>query len=235
MVLLLFMTAMNNRRRGLKAVIIECIPVLVGLKPALDAHRVVSGSKMQEGKIVDPLLEMTMTKNVEMFAEAIPGVIIQLSAILSAGRASNAATISLAISALTTGFISATMSYDWDTDPKKRLKSSEFYGYIPDSARQRTALFTSMVFISALMLLVRALVLVMLGLVSRYAALCYFGIDMGMYLLFKIVRDDFFYWLPFEGGMELAVSIIGRVMVKIVVDFTGNGKQPPLGKELCAA
>ena len=72
-----------------------------------------------------------------MFAEAIPGVIIQLSAILSDGQVSSAAFVSLAISALTTGFISASISYDWDTDVKRRELTPEFYGYVPNHAKKR--------------------------------------------------------------------------------------------------
>ena len=73
-----------------------------------------------------------------MFAEAIPGTIIQLAAILSEnGEASSIAITSLTVSALTTGYISASVSFDWDTDPTKRLVNPEFYGYIPNSARQR--------------------------------------------------------------------------------------------------
>ena len=76
-----------------------------------------------------------------MFAEAIPGVIIQLSAILSDGQVSSAAFVSLAISALTTGFISASISYDWDTDVKRRELSPEFYGYVPNHANKRAGKF----------------------------------------------------------------------------------------------
>ena len=78
------------------------------------------------------------TKAIEMFAEAIPGTIIQLSAILSVGVASSAAIVSLIISALTTGFTSATISFDMDTDQVMRKSNPEFYGYVPDSAKKRT-------------------------------------------------------------------------------------------------
>ena len=73
-----------------------------------------------------------------MFAEAIPGAIIQLSAILSAGAASFAAVVSLVISAFTTGFTSATISFDLDTDTMLRKNNPEFYGYIPDSTKKRS-------------------------------------------------------------------------------------------------
>ena len=72
-----------------------------------------------------------------MFAEAIPGVIIQLSAILSDAGFSGIAIASLAVSALTTGFISASISYDWDSDPQNRIESPSFYGYLPNKSMQR--------------------------------------------------------------------------------------------------
>ena len=73
-----------------------------------------------------------------MFAEAIPGVIIQQLAILTDGRASVAAITSLTISALTTGFVSASISFDWDTDVMWRKLAPDFYGYIPNDAGKRT-------------------------------------------------------------------------------------------------
>lgn len=68
----------------------------------------------------DPLSEMSYTKGVEMVAEAIPGVIIQLSAIMETyaeGKEPSFGIMSsLLISLMTTGFTSASISYDWDTD-----------------------------------------------------------------------------------------------------------------------
>ena len=60
---------------------------------------------------------------IEMFAEGVPGVIIQLMALATAGaeeEVSSAAWLSIAVSALTVGFTSATISYDYDTDPERR-------------------------------------------------------------------------------------------------------------------
>ena len=64
----------------------------------------------------------------------------------------------------------------------------------------------------------------MLGLVSQRAALLYVCFDMGLYLLFKIVRGDFFYWLPLNGLLEIVVSAVVRVIAKVIVDYTSNGK-----------
>ena len=139
MLLMLITVYGQNRKMGSKRIIREMIPVVVGLKPALDAYRVASGAKIEEKQALNPLEEMTFIRAIEMFAEAIPGAIIQLAAILSEnGEASSIAITSLIASALTTGFVSASISFDWDTDPKNRLINPEFYGFIPNSARKRT-------------------------------------------------------------------------------------------------
>ena len=220
--MMLFFVLLQNKRRGWKTVLLEMIPVVVGLKPAVDAFRVVSGAKIAEGQTFDPLTEMTIIRVVEMFAEAIPGAIIQLSAILSFGISSHTAIISLISSALTTGFVSSCLSYDWDTDPRQRAESAEFYGYIPNRARYRAVVFVVMILFSSIMLLVRASVLALLGHVEASAAVLYVLTEMALYLLFKIARKDFYYWLPLEGLIEIFVSLLNRVMVKILVDFTSN-------------
>ena len=223
MFIMLFMVWVQNRKMGWKRVLVEMIPVFVGLKPTVDAFRVASGAKISKGQAVDPVMEMTCTKCAEMFAEAIPGVIIQLSAILSGdGGTSTGATVSLAVSALTTGFVSASLSYDWDTDPRGRSENPEFYGYILNSATPRTAVFIAMLLLSSAMLLVRTLILVLLGLASRSAAFLYIGIDMGLYLTYKVLRSDFYYWMPLEGSLEIIASLLCRIIVKVITDFTSN-------------
>jgi hypothetical protein len=136
----------------------------------VDAYRVATGAKQEVGMLVDPMLELSINKIAEMFAEAIPGVVIQLSAIASTADGkdiSSAAWFSLAISALTTDFASATISYDFDTDPSRRVHTPDFYGYIPANASKRAAVFVSMVLLTAGMLLIRCMTIVVLGLVAE--------------------------------------------------------------------
>jgi hypothetical protein len=167
------------------------------------------------------MFEMTIMKVVEMFAEAIPGVIIQLMAILTRGKhVGTSAWLSVAVSAITTGFASATISYDWDTEPKNRGEAPDFYGYIPAKASKRTLVFVSMLLFTAGMLLIRCTTIVLLGLMGGTWAFLYIGVDLGLYLLVKILRGDFWYWLPLGGNIEIVSSILMRVMVKIIVDFT---------------
>ena len=48
----------QNRERGWKKVALEMIPVVAGMKPAVDAFRVASNAKIEEGQKFDPLSEM---------------------------------------------------------------------------------------------------------------------------------------------------------------------------------
>ena len=48
----------QNRKMGSKRLLLEMIPVVVGLKPAVDAFRVSSGAKIEEKQTFEPLAEM---------------------------------------------------------------------------------------------------------------------------------------------------------------------------------
>ena len=54
----------------------EVLVVLTCIKPGVDAFRVASGTEIVEDQAVDPKAEMTVTKSVEQFAEAIPATIV---------------------------------------------------------------------------------------------------------------------------------------------------------------
>ena len=122
---------------------------------------------------------------------------------------------SVAVSAITTGFASATISYDWDTDPAKREETSDFYGYIPAKASKRTVVFVSMLLFTAGMLLIRCTTIVLLGLMGGSWAFLYIGADLGLYLLVKILSGDFWYWLPVGGKMEILSSILLLSLIHI--------------------
>ena len=47
----------------------------------------------------------------------------------------------------------------------------------------------------------------------------YLGGSMALYLLFKLARRDFQYWIPTAGA---GVSLVARVFGKLYVDFSGN-------------
>jgi hypothetical protein len=211
----------QNRKLGMLRVLREWFPILIGFKPAVDAYRVAKGGKQETGQAIDALTEMTYMKGIEMFAEAIPGVIIQLMAIAtSEGDVSDAAWVSISVSALTTGYASATISYDWDTDPMKREQVPDFYGYVPANPTKRSIIFVSMMLFSACMLVTRSMTIVVLGLLDGRWVSLYVSADLGLYLLVKVLRGDFWYWIPIGGNAEMVFSIIARMLGKVVNDFT---------------
>jgi hypothetical protein len=211
----------QNRKLGMKRVVLEWFPILIGFKPAVDAYRVATGAKQEVGAAVDPMFEMTIMKVLEMFAEAIPGVIIQLMAIATSEKEVRiSAWLSVAVSTITTGFASASISYDWDTSPTFRKDAPDFYGYIPAKASKRIVVFLSMLLLSAGMLLIRCTTIVILGLIGGSWAFLYMGADLGLYMFVKILSGDFWYWMRLEGNLEVMSTILMRVVIKIIVDFT---------------
>jgi hypothetical protein len=110
---------------------------------------------------------------------------------------------------------------DYDSDPEKRRKLPNFYGYLPDEGNKRTIMYVCMVLNSALLLLLRSIGAALLMLADTKIFVAYMAGDQLLYLLLKRVRGDFLHWLPIEGVGGLAASLIERVMVKTLTDFTG--------------
>ena len=107
---------------------------------------------------MEPRMELVATKGVEIFSEAIPGCVLQIYVALSVLKTSNPSTeavFSLIISALSTGYSSATVTFDSDTDEISRLDEPFYYGMIPAGGRG-TAVFVIMIFNSALLLIIRS-------------------------------------------------------------------------------
>ena len=102
-----------NFKRGLMAVLIECLIVLSCMKPAVDAYRVSMGFEMADGAAIDPFLEMMFGKYCEMFAEAIPALILQSYAFLSSDMSSMKPLISILVSCTTIAYSSTMISYDF--------------------------------------------------------------------------------------------------------------------------
>ena len=72
--------------------------------------------KHEKGALMNPLMELTFSKGVELFTEGLPAVAIQLAAAIFKGSISQMELLSLAISIVMSGFTSAQISYDFDTE-----------------------------------------------------------------------------------------------------------------------
>ena len=62
-------------------------------------------------------------------------------------------------------------------------------------------------------------ILVQVG--GKILALSVLGGEMVVYLIYKVVRGDFRYWVPMSRWPSLALSLLERVAVKVICDFTG--------------
>ena len=116
-------------------------------------------------QLFDSHFEMTLTKSIGLFVEAVPGTIVQLAAITRSGsNTSSTAAFSLACCLMTVAFASSNMSHDWDTGKHNRKSVPYFYGYVPDKAKGKVLMFVSFYYLSAFNLLARALTCVLLQL-----------------------------------------------------------------------
>jgi hypothetical protein len=78
-----------------------------------------------------------------------------------------------------------------------------------------------MIINGALLLLARSVSMAMLALVGGRWVPVYLMSDMGLYFTYKILRRDFWHWVPIEGAMGVPYSVLERLVVKVLVDFTG--------------
>jgi len=141
--------------------------------------------------------------------------------LLQGGHSSLRAIGSILVSALTTGYSSATIAYDLDSDPDNRRVYPSFYGYIPSKAQHRTTMFLCMLLNSGIMLIIRSLTAGLLIFVSPLLSAGAYLAELGLYLSVKGVRGDFNYWLPNgEGWAGLMLAVVTRVGFKAVSDFT---------------
>ena len=133
------------------------------------------------------------------------------------------ALVSIGVSALTTGFTSALISFDSDIDVAGRKINPTFNGYIRDDHATRGRCFFLMMIMSSLHNLSRSVGCALLAKSSSGKMnLFYFvGGEILLYLVWKIFRRDFFYWVRIEGPLAFLLAFFNRIVVKVIVDFSG--------------
>jgi hypothetical protein len=73
----------------------------------------------------------------------------------------------------------------------------------------------------ALLLLARSVSIALLAMVGVRWVLVYLLSDMGLYFMYKILRRDLWHWVPLQGAASVVESVLERLVVKVLVDFTG--------------
>jgi len=44
--------------------------------------------------------------------------------------------------------------------------------------------------------------------------------ELVVYLMYKVCRNDFLYWVRFEGTLAVVVAFVQRIFIKVIVDFS---------------
>ena len=103
---------------------------------------------------------------------------------------------------------------DMDTSPKKRREVPEFYGYIP--ATGRGLIFFLMMVNSTAQFLAKIMSMALLGAVSKTWAFGYIVGDIVLFLLYTLVRNDFFFFIPIQSYIwSIGVSLLIRIINKV--------------------
>jgi len=198
----LLFTYIQNIKKSKWVILRESAFVVTFLKPAVDAFRVATGYEDKDSTF-NPLLEMALGKATELALESIPGGLLQAYVFINSPEKTTFLLVSILISALTTGFSSAMISYDMDVSVANRKEVPLFYGYIKDSNTERGITFVLLILLASLHNLSRTIGTALLLSVSKELT---FGIILAehvLYHLYKLVRRDYVMWVVgLEGGLK---------------------------------
>ena len=113
------------------------------------------------------------------------------------------------------------IAYDKDVDANGRKNQPKFYGYIPDDHGLRSRCFILMTVMSTCHNLSRSVCCALLAVLGEKMVLSLFGAEMLLYLVWKVVRSDFMAWFQVEGWFGVLLSLVYRIFVKVIVDYSG--------------
>jgi len=158
----------------------------------------------------------------ELAWESISGAVLHLYMWLTSPEEAGTYTLaSICICTLMTGYTSATIAYDMDIDVAYNKTQPNFYGYIPDDIGARGRCFILMTMISTLHNMTRSLgyaLLIALSSGKSLAAL-FIGGEQILFLIYKMLRGDFFHGTRAEGSLAVIASVFARIVSKTIVDF----------------
>jgi hypothetical protein len=117
----------QNQKLGKIRVVKEVTYLVLCIKPAVDAARVVRGKPQEKGTLVAPLTEMLFSKTSEVVSEAIPASILQVFIVLSTGKVSAKPILSIMLSFASIALTSTSMAFDADCFPESRSVDPEFF------------------------------------------------------------------------------------------------------------
>ena len=209
---------MQNMNMGRVVILTEILFVIFQARTAVDIYRVSTGAKQHKDETFPPYLAMIYNKSSEMFGEAIPSSVLQSYQLIKSVNRSKGAMLSLLLSAISIGFCSATLALDLDIATSSRKTNPRFYGYIPNTTRG--LVFNLMVLFSSSQASMLTTGLALLFATNHVYGQISYGCGIFLFLLYKSLRRDLRYWFNFTDITSWIVSIIFRILEKVVGDFT---------------
>ncbi|GMH90221.1 hypothetical protein TrST_g12947 [Triparma strigata] len=199
----------------------EQLIVFTLIKPGVDAYRASTSYEAEADSFCSPREELTIHRTIEMVAESIPTSVIQMAALISSTEVDVAQFLAILSSVCTAGFMSALISYDWDTSKENRLYSPKFYGYIPHSRPLKVLIFVNLFLMSSCNLVVRALSVCVLATKGGSFAVAILLAEMALYYVIKTMRGDLWYWPPMTTLGKRLVNVVFNVsLIKLAVDWS---------------
>jgi hypothetical protein len=214
----------QNVRASRGMLLREMLYVVTFVKPGVDAIRCARKEELSEEHVADALSELAASKSIEMVFESIPGSVLQtlvmLRIFLRGGGVSKTAAASLLVSAVTTSFSSTVISFNYDIAADMRATQSDFYGYISNEPVAQATIFLTMMLNGTLLIAMKSLSAALIIAVGAKYYFWYLASDMALYFVQKLLRNDLWYWPPVSGALGAILAVLGRVLPKIVADFT---------------
>jgi len=212
----------NNANRGKKVIVMELLITWSCVKPGVDAYRVASGNDKVESVKIFPDMEMAASKSSEMLFESIPGLILQLIAYLSTKEKSKFAAFSLIMSAATTAFTSCMITFDKDVRVENRKNDPGMYGMFRNGMGVRAKTFSAMYGFTLAHVMARSLGFVLaLKTFGSGVALGQLGVELAVFILYKIARRDFWYWPVHDGFLNnVFAAFVVITLSKMLTDFS---------------
>ena len=114
------------------------------------------------------------------------------------------------------------ITFDKDVEAQGRINQPTFYGFIPDDHILRRRCFMLLTMMSTLHNLSRSIgCALLMASGGGTMILSVYGGEMLLYAAWKLFRRDFMAWFPVEGAFGILMSLLYRVVVKVIVDFSG--------------
>ncbi len=216
---ILLLVEYKNKRKT----IIELVGTITFVKPAFNKWRVLTNENTEGHEIVPPVSEMMMFKGIELFAESIPVTVLQVNTVLTSDKLDVVMLLAILSRVAFVSEAVTYMTFAKDIIAESSRTGKLFYRFVPLIGIRLLLVNGSMYVMSFCQLMGKSIAIALLMQIGgKTLAIMVLSCEMGVYLLFKVVRRDFRYWEPLPRGTSLFMSVIMRVMVKIIADFTGK-------------